>query len=434
MLIGTVAFASFDGPSILAGRRKSEQRSVVVAEVRQLLETAKLLKADPTTIEVAAELEAAAAELGQQSDPKQAAQTLRRTAERLSFTDEASRLSERAAVRGLERELATSPLAAGADAATQFERLATDAEANVPSVAQAAQIADRLSALAEAERSGNPATAEALERAANSLKSGKSAQAAAALRDAASAQRRATTAVKEAAARRAIANDLEASASRLDTDDLPSPQAGDGSRRKVREVTAQRGRSGGTQSRKTSGAGQNTNAGEASDPTEGASKQDPSGKEAGPRTQPGQPKGDAAPGDDEGQLAGRSGNAGDASGIGLSGPQGGDPSRTAGAGDAPSIGAPAGSIAPTNGPTLLLPSAPGVANGRRVGAGNVLSPSGATRVPLSVAVGKSREQATEALTHSDLAPTEQRLVRDYFDELVKPISKSGDRPPAPNAK
>ena len=211
---GTVALilALVPGPQddarLQAAVRKAalaEQADTLHRAAAELRRTATSPAADNTTEQAAQHLDDLADALQRTSSLNNARQALDRADDELARSIDPSQLTAKTAARGLERSLQDRPLTGGvgSDAAAQLRAAAGALDARTP--AERAALADRLEELARAQRAGNRAAADALQRAADALRRGDAAGAARAMQDAADAQER--------AAERAAASDAASRAS-----------------------------------------------------------------------------------------------------------------------------------------------------------------------------------------------------------------------------
>lgn len=168
----------------------SDLATAIEAEAEQLEQIAAAIEESDleTATEIAAELERLAQELRQTESLEQALQSLEDAETRLASQLDPDFLTQKAAVQGLARDLALRPLSDSAplDAVSQLEQTAN--ELGALSEPELAALADRLSALAESQASGNPELSSELSDAARAIDSGDLEAAARALQRAAGEQ------------------------------------------------------------------------------------------------------------------------------------------------------------------------------------------------------------------------------------------------------
>lgn len=386
-LIGGVA----GNPQDDVRRQRAADQAAIAAAADDVGAAAEALaeRLEPEADAVVAELEALAAALDEASTLDEARELLDRAEAALQAGLTPESLARKAAVAGLERSTAATPLPGaqpGDTAAAQLDAAVAALE-GLDEGAQA-DLAERLERLAETQAVGSPAAAGALGQAAAALGEGDIAAAAGALADAARAHR--------TAAAGAAADDGRRSA--LGTVD--------GARRALQ------------------GGGQ------------GQGKGDGEGNGDGDGDGSGQGQGDGQ-GQGNGRGQGNGGQGGQNPGGGPSGPvagaQGGNGAGQGGQGTAQGTpGAdPVGEEARTDEPSLFDPQGSGDDEvalggtptgddpGEVVGRGDGLSTSGRAFVPLSQALDSFRQRVTTALDDPVLSPSMRELVRSYFGRLTE---------------
>ncbi len=173
-------------------RRRAAERQALGAEAARLRDAAAEVRqaANPAAGQeaVARRLEELARALAQAPDLAAGRDALDAAARELSSRISSGLLSEKAAVRGLDRSLASAPLpgAGTGDAAAQLRAAAAALAGLTPE--QRTALADRLAALAATQTAGNPEAASRLAAAAAALRAGDNGAAASALSAAAAAQ------------------------------------------------------------------------------------------------------------------------------------------------------------------------------------------------------------------------------------------------------
>ncbi len=418
-IASTVLFV--DGPGSKAraiARRDKATIERAKENVRRSAEQIKVSGVDPL---LAAQLDQLAKTLDRTSDPLEAARLLQQAALAAQPPDSAQALARRAAVKGLERGLAGNPLAPGESAAEQFRKTAEDLD---PLTTDLEALKKRLEELSKSQQSGSPETAKALKDAADALAASDLDAAKQALNDAADAQ--------------------EAEAAKASTDEVRSEEA---SKLKTEASSLQQPPTGITMPPGvTLPPGVSLAPGKTLPPgvslvpgslvpgtiTTGASTLyvqvtgtiPPGVSTIQIATPPGsgQPPGTQPPGGQPGAVQPGAVQPGAGQpGAGGNGPSGGaSGGSAAGKGANPSVGAPTGTLAPTKGKVYAPGVVTGGGAGDVVGAGATPSPSGSARVPIKDVASKSKARADKAIESSDLDPSEQDVVKDYFDSLNAP--------------
>jgi hypothetical protein len=388
LMLGVIA-GSFlvEGPSVRARTKAANDRKALLGESKRLrAEAARLRSLGPSAKAAAQELDRAATELVQSRDRLAAADAMRQAAQSLEASA-ATRLSARAAARGLEQELRSKPLGSGTDAASQLDGLRDQLGQNKLSGAEAAATAQRLRELAQAERAGNPGLARSLDKAADNMQRGKVPPAQKALANAAAQQRQANQDAQTGSQSSAAARQLGQSSNALATPPA-NPSPGQSGQQGQSGQPGQQGQSG--QSGESGQSGQQ-------EPRQG-------GAQPGQQGQSGQ------------QGRGQAQGQGDQPGLGGGGGKG----PSAGRGSNITTGKTKGTLAPTKSDVLLPNDAAEATPGAQVGVGNAASAASGVRVPLAAAVQQSTERAASALNETNLAPSEERVVRSYFESLNTP--------------
>ncbi len=361
-----IGLALVDNPQDRVRVQQSSDAAAVQAAADNLrAEAAALAERATNAAEraVADELTSAANELDRTTELTKAEEILRRTEANFAQQVPHDVLAAKAATKGLARSLAGEPLAGGTASGTaqQFTDAAASLQEATP--AQQQDLAERLSELAESQRVGDPATAQALAGAAAALKAGDTRTASSQLRAAAAAAN--ATAAKVAAAQAARTGGAAAANA---AGKLPGSGKGAGA---------------GTGAGTGAGAGTGT----------GLGSGNPSGNVSGGGSGGGQP----------GQ--GGAGTSGGTSGQGPS------------SGEIPQLGdvnLPVGS----DGEQINAGGTPTGEPGEIVGKGDGPTQGGSVRTPVSNVLPTYTAQALDALNRGAVAPTDRTLVTNYFDELA----------------
>ena len=168
-------------------REERAQIAAITDDAAARLEAeATELAADPAGADAAAELSELADELRRADDLTEASELARTAADAL--TPDPELLGTKAAVQGLDHNVANEPLAGAEPGTAAAEQLAAAASAaSSMTDAEREQLAQRLEDLAETQVEGDPATADALEQAASELRAGNVGAASARLGEAAAA-------------------------------------------------------------------------------------------------------------------------------------------------------------------------------------------------------------------------------------------------------
>ncbi len=454
LIVGTWLFVT-EGPgahqrAIAAGKKAAVEKAA--ENVKRSAEKLKQQGADP---QLAKQLDALAKSLDRTTDPLEAARLLEQSALAIQPEDPAQALARKAAVKGLERGLATKPIAPGETAADQLRNAAQSVEA----LPDTSDLQKRLSELSKSQQA-NPDAAKELQKAADALAKGDTKAAKDALQKAADAQEKAAEQAAADQERANQAGQLKSSASSLQSQaqqqqQSPSPsspgqtlapgqtiapgpgqppgqtaapgpgpsgQSGAGSTRPV--VTLAPGQTlpnvGSLKPGQTAPPGASTIYVQTTGSVPPGASTVPIGSPGSgpPGSGPVVPQPGAAPG------AGQGANGSTQAGSGIGG-------KPAGRGANNSVGPPGGTIAGTTGEVY----APGVVtpggSGDVVGVGAAPSPAGKSRVPVAEALPASKDKAAKALDSSDLDPSEQDVVKGYFDSLNAPPASSPSAPSAP---
>lgn len=369
--------------------RLAIEKQAVKNEAARLKKLAERIAKDPRSSaeerEVAKKLDSLARELAKTASLSKAQQAIDKAAGDLASRIDGNVLSQKAAVKGLDRSVQASPLAAGLSggAAEQLAALAKQLGQLTPE--QRAALAARLSAMAKAQAAGNPEASAALSDAAAALSAGDLAAAASALSAASAAQQGAAGSVRSQEAAAGGVAALGESQGRLS-------QAGQGQQGQGEGQQGQGQGQGEGQQGQGQGEGQGQGQGEGQGQGQGGQGGSASGKVGGASGAGGQ-GGQGGQGTPDGsghnpstELATNNIFAPGPEGTGedsyVSGMQGEGPSETEGKGD---------------GPTTL----------------------GDGFVPYQSVLGEYQAQATRALDQLDIAPSLRALVRAYFAGLAE---------------
>lgn len=375
-------------------QRAADQAAIAAAadDVEAAAEAlAERLEPEAEAEAIVAELEALAAALDEASTLDEARELLDRAEAALQAGLTPESLARKAAVSGLERSTAATPLPGaqpGDTAAAQLDAAAAALE-GLDEGAQA-DLAERLERLAETQAVGSPAAAGALGQAAAALGEGDIAAAAGALADAANAHR--------TAAAGAAADDGRRSA--LGTVD--------GARRALQGDGQRQGQGDGEGNGDGDGDGSGQGQGEGQGQGNGQGQGQGNGGQGGQN-----PNGGAS-----GPVAGaQGGNGAGQGGQGTAqGTPGADPVGEEARTDEPSLFDPQGS----GDDEVALGGTPtGDDPGEVVGRGDGLSTTGSAFVPLSQALDSFRQRVTTALDDPVLSPSMRELVRSYFGRLTE---------------
>ena len=357
---------------------RAATNELLEATADRLDEEAEALAESPENEPIVDQVTTLAQELRQADDLAAAQQLLDDAQRTLASARPDNFASQRAATEGLDRSLADRPLSgpAGQQAKPAAQQLADTADdlGQLSPEDQAAldKLAERLGDLAATQSAGNPAVADALAEAAAALGAGDVAGAQAALGEAALAQ---------GAAAGAVAAQLGANQA---AGALANAQAALG------KAAAGQGQ----------GAGQDQ--GQGAGPGQGAGQGQ--GQGAG--------QGQGGGGGAQGQVSGAAGGTGSGRG-GAGTSRGGDQARID-SNDGATIIDP---LSLTPGDETSLGGVPGGASAEVIGQGDGPTTAGLARVPLAEIVGQYADRATTAADQQRLAPSQRRLVGDYFDLL-----------------
>ena len=385
-------------------RRLRTQLQSVAAPIRSAANLALLQARSPLQQRVAQRLLSTAERLERAASLKLARAELQLSASALRLLNGPESLAAKAATVGLERSLATRPLIdEGADLGAVDQLMAVGASAGSLSTAQQAKVAQRLAALASAQRTGNPVAAGALDRAAKALRSGDAKGAQRALDAAAAAQRSAATAAAGADSAAAGAAALESADS-----SLGAAQSGSGQ--------SAAGQSGGGQA---PGQGQGQ--------AQGSGRKGPGqGHGQGQGSGPGQVVGSGGVGG-KGSPSGLVGGANDglgATGRGVRGQVGtGGPNVKPEPGVEGVSGPPVFAVTPGHNVTVTGPrhAGPTKTVGKVAGA----TKTGVAKVALATALPEYQAAASRAATVLDLPASQRAVVRAYFEALARTAASAG---------
>lgn len=385
-----VVMAAVLGPAALAlallGNPQDEVRRRQAAEAAMVAEAADEIDAAADELELGGETAAAATErlrelaerLRESGSVEEAAVALDEAARELGAEVPPASLATKAATQGLEESLERRPLgdAPDASAAEQLDAAAAALAGATP--AELADLADRLEDLAETQEAGDPATAEALDAAADAARAGDTAGAAARLGEAAAGHRAASAdaAASDAASR-------AAGAARQAGDRLATG-AGNGDRN---------GNGNGNGSGNGQGAGQGSGNGQGSGSGQGSGGGSPSGDVSGGGPSNGTPDGN---------------RGGVGQGTGTAGDQAGQEPDTATIFDPAEF---------TDGETGAVGGGEQAGDGSTIGITDGPTTAGGRTVPLVDALPEYRSQATQALDRAAVPPSVRSLVLAYFDAL-----------------
>ncbi|MFV0257939.1 MAG: hypothetical protein ACK5PP_05770 [Acidimicrobiales bacterium] len=391
-----------------------------------LEEAAGEIGADPAGAAVADRLRELADELRSAEDLAAAQALLDRAQAELDAARPADQAAREAATTGLEQSLAQRPLAGG-DGLSAAEQLAAAGEqVGGSSAVEQQALADRLADLAATQEAGNPALADALSSAATALAAGDVSGAQAALGEAAAAQTAGQAGLaaeagraEAAAAVSAASNGLSSAAPTLGGDGDEADGAGQGDGADQGDGAGQgqgagQGDGAGQGSGQGQGAGQGQ--GDGAGQGQGAGQGDGAGQGSGQGQGGGQGQGSGS-GSPSGQVAGAGGGTGQ--GQGGAGTPGGTDQRRVDTNNGATVVDPA-ALGSTDGDDVSLGGSPQGAPGQVVGRGDGPSTAAPARVPLSDVVGSFADQATAAVDRPQYAPSQRRLVGDYFDQLSQP--------------
>ncbi len=385
-----------------AVQAQTEELAEQVEELAdELDEAADGADVDPLT----AELAQLAEELRQVDSMEEAAELLDQQAAELNANRSPNFASEEAAAQGLERSLDARPLP-GEPSGSPSEQLAAVADGlDELSRDEQEALAERLAELAEAQAAGDPATAAALDAAAQQLAAGDVAGAQASLGEAALAQGANASGVAAQQATNAASGQLSNLADQARTGQAqPGQGQGEGSGE---------GQGEGEGSGQGAGSGEGSGTGEG----QGQGSGQGSGQGAGQGQGSGQGSGTGGQGGSgaQGTVGGAAGGSGQGQG-GVGRPGGFDQPDAEGDNSGFTIVDP--SALAEGDPLELGGSLTGEGQSETVGRGEGLTTTGQSRIPVSDVVGDYSQRASEALDRNRLSPSQQELVRNYFDQLT----------------
>ncbi len=386
-------------------REREAQLRLLDAEAAALRQAASELRPDGATASragVAQRLEELARRLSSAGELGAGVEAARAAADDLARRLAPDLLAQKAAVRGLERSLASARVSGTTgDAATQLQALAGEL-AGLDAATRSALVA-RLSALAGAQAVGNPDASEALGAAAEALAAGDLPTAAEALTDAAAAHRAGTASVADQEA--AAAGMAAASAS---SDRLAAAQQGSTSQGQERPARGQPGREPGD----AQGRGQAQGEGQ--------------GRGQGRGQGQGQGQGQGR-GQGQGQGRGQGQGSGSPSGVvgGTNAPtgagRGGAAAPAGGTGRNPSVGLQTATVynpvGSSPGDSLTVGGAPNEGPTTQTATGAAPTRPSAAQVPLADVVPRYQAEATRALDRGAIPPAQRGLVSAYFAGL-----------------
>ncbi len=425
-----LAFGPNPQDEVRAGhRRLRTQLQSVATPIRRAANLALLQARSPLQQRVAQRLLSTAETLERAASLKVARAELQRSATALRLLNGPEGLAAKAATVGLERSLATRPLIdEGADMGAVDQLMAVGASAGSRSTAQQAKVAQRLAALANAQRTGNPVAAGALDRAAKALRNGDAKGAQRALDAAAAAQRSAATAAAGADAAAAGAAALESADSSLSVAQSRAGQSGSGRSGSGRSGSGQSG--GGQSAAGQSGTGRK---GQGQAPGQGQGQAQGSGRK-GPGQGHGQGQG-SDPG--RGVASGGVGGTGSPSGVvggandglgakgrGVRGQVGtGGPNVKPEPGVEGLSGTLVFAVTPGHNVTLTGPrhAGPTKTVGKVAGA----TKTGVAKVALATALPEYQAAASRAATVLDVPASQRAVVRAYFEALARTPPPAG---------
>lgn len=374
-------------PEASAGELSAlETEADALDELADRIEEASVEDAD----ELSDELRELADQLRNADSLDSALRDLETTDQQLSADRDPQAMSRRAAVEGLNRELALNPFSSAAplDASAQLEALADELAELGPE--ELAALTDRLRRLAEAQAAGNQAASSALSNAASSVAAGDLGAAADALRSAASGHR---SGLAEARTQAALAEALSA--------------LGAASER----LQAAAGRAG-------AGQGQGEGQGEGQGQGQGAGQGQGQGQGAGQGA--GQGQGGTAGGGGAGQISGVTPSGQFAQGQGGVGSPG--PGEADGGGTEVGRNTVFDPLDLGNTTDLLKAEIDGGSgDGALVGRGDAPTERGQTLVPYTQVLPDYLVSAAAALEQLDVPPSMREIIRTYFDRLAQDV-------------
>ncbi|MEQ1872450.1 MAG: hypothetical protein ABL953_01885 [Ilumatobacteraceae bacterium] len=379
-----IALAFMANPQDALRQDRARDESAIEATADVLRSEAERIAQQPEGTEAAERLEQLAAELEKTNSLEKAQELLDQAAAELREQVGDDLLAKKAATEGLQRSLENSPLPGTSkeEAGEQTVQEQLDAlAAELPNLSDAerADAAERLEDLAATQEAGDPATADALREAAQSLREGNVSGAQARLGEAGQANAQASS---DAAQQTAASDAAQAAAN-----------AGE-----------QLGNAGEGQS---AGQGQGQGQGQGSGSGSGQGQGQGSGSGSGQ----GQGSGGAG-GNPSGPVGGGSGSSGD----GGQGGQGSGTGHTDGSGgpDLDTIYDPAHG---SGGETGTVGGGTGSGDGGTVGTTNGQTNSGSSQVPVRDVLDSYSRQATDAMNNPSVPPAIRALVLAYFNQL-----------------
>lgn len=385
LLLAALGLGVLPNPQDEVAQRRAVEQALLDEQSQHLSQAAAELGKSPAgraQQAAARELERAARELHAAQGLEAGRRALDQAAARLARQIDPNLLGMKAAVRGLDKSLAATPLPGlGAGTASSASSQLAAAARGLPGLTpeQRSALADRLGSLAAAQQQGDPETAQALAAAAGALRSGD-------LTAASDALSRAGT---EHAGTQGAVQDQEGAAGALGSLALSADALADG----PGSQTGQGGRGG------QSGQGQGQSPGQGQ------------GNGQGPGNGQGQGQGNGGGG--AGRVTGN--NATTGSGQGGAG-------TAAGTGRNASVGVQSATVydpavRSTDGEQIDVQGSPGNGSGQVVGQGDLTDPANAPLVPLTQAFPRYQAQASEALSRLDIPPSMRAVVRTYFESL-----------------
>jgi hypothetical protein len=395
---GAIGLALVTNPQDRIRSDQAAERKAVAALADQLAaEKAKLAALAKTDAERAAldELNAAIAELRTTDTLAKAEDILRQTAADLSSKVPNDLLTAKAAAKGLTRNLESRPLAAGATTADQLTNAAAGLENATPE--ERKQLAERLAALAESQRVGDPTTAKQLAAAASALQAGDVGTAATSLQGAAASA--------TAAQNRVAAGEASKAAS--------ATAASTAAKAAAQRAANAAGKANGN--KPGSGKGSGSGKGQGSGSGSGSGKGQGTGQGSGQGQGQGQGGGGGNP---SGVVGGQGAGGGTQGGKGGAGRPGGKLETGPNNDETPKLGDI--TLPPTgaDGETINAGGAPTGEPGEVIGKGDGATQAGSVSVPVANVLPKYRDQALDALDRSAVPPADRKLVTDYFDRLA----------------
>ena len=392
-------------------RRLRTQLQSVATPIRRAANLALLQARSPLQQRVAQRLLSTAETLERAASLKAARAELQVSANALRLLNGPESLAAKAATVGLERSLATRPLIdEGADLGAVDQLMAVGASAGSLSTAQQAKVAQRLAALANAQRTGNPVAAGALDRAAKALRNGDAKGARRALDVAAAAQRSAA-----AGAAALESADSSLSAAQSGAGQSAAGQSGGGQSAAGQSGTGRKGQ------------GQAPGQGQGQGQAQGSGRKGPGqGHGQGQGSGPGQVVGSGGVGgrgSPSGLVGGANAGLG-AKGRGVRGQGGtGGPNVKPEPGVEGVSGTPVFAVTPGHNVTLTGPRQAGPT--KTVGKVAGATKTGVAKVALATALPEYQAAASRAATVLDLPASQRAVVRAYFEALARTAPSAG---------